>query len=1102
MRVIISLLALVIVGLSLTTAFAANPDWPNGPQDDPADALPDDENYGDQYGFFSYIPDESMPTINPEEIELGAGMHIDRAWQVTTGRSDVVIGMTDTGILWDEPDLIEKVRLNTGELPYPDGFTTHDANGDGVVNVLDYRDDPDLYDANENEVLDAGDVILVFSDGNDDDGNGYIDDIAGWDFLWNDNYPEDDTDAHHGTGVATWTVGKANDGWGHAGACPECMLIPLRVGDGFVGYINHFNEGALYAVDNGASVILHANSTINFNAATKAVLDYAWERNVVYVTILGDAASYHHVYPGAMPRVLPVSSCTHDTTGYEGATSYRRLSNCSGFGDKAFIQAPFDCASTPTGIIAGTAGLIISRAREIGLDPQLSASEIQQIFINTATDIYVPESAEDEDQYPSKPGWDMYFGYGRAHARNAVDSIAPTTIPPEAEITAPGWHSYVDPVRQTAVSVSANINARRAQSFSWELLAASGVEPDSEDFQVVCSDADATQAVSGAVCDFDIDVFTHRWESPLYDAMDFNVTILLNVTDNLGNKATDRRSFFVRRDPTIPDAFPMIFDSSVEAAPQTADIDGDGVHEIILATIGGRVDIIDANGNSKPGWPQYTDADPIFDADNPKNHVLMPAYAGGIIARWPQAVWATPAVGDLEGDGVLDIVAATMEGYVFAWDALGNRKAGFPVSVDVDNAVSDMQEAAIEVGILASPVVEDLDGDGDLEIIAGAMDRHVYVWHHDGAPDGGFPVKCENSQGSAPARIVSTPAVGDMDGDGFKDIVVGTNEKIGRRGATYAIHGQGHNHPDGPMLPGWPVYTLGVTQGILPFIGEGTVTSPSLFDLDGDGNLEATTLSGIGLPVSYDGAGDFQWAAWLLSFGKYSNATAGPGISGLSFVTWADIDLDGYPELINSGNSINYLTLLSIFGHRMHWQAYLYVVNGRTGLSLPYFPRAMEDLVVLYGPSVAVVDEDIWPEILIGSGGYVLHAFNKWGDEPIGWPKFTGAWTSSPTVADITGDGYLEVITGSRDGALFAWRTCGAADTPIETKGYHHDVQNTGNYHKTIPTQEGPKSLYREGPPTCGEDWNNDDDDADDDADNDGNNGDDDDDEDGCGCLT
>ena len=59
-----------------------------------------------------------------------------------------------------------------------------------------------LGDRNGNGMLDAGDLILNFSDGVDDDGNGYVDDIAGWDFMKDDNDPYDDTRYGHGTGEA------------------------------------------------------------------------------------------------------------------------------------------------------------------------------------------------------------------------------------------------------------------------------------------------------------------------------------------------------------------------------------------------------------------------------------------------------------------------------------------------------------------------------------------------------------------------------------------------------------------------------------------------------------------------------------------------------------------------------------------------------------------------------------------------------------------------------------------------------------------------------------------------------------------------------------
>ncbi|MCZ7584371.1 MAG: S8 family serine peptidase [Deltaproteobacteria bacterium] len=250
-----AVLLILVAALWVPAVLAENPDWPNGPADDPRDEPPDDPDFWMEWAFFSYIPDAAIGTIRPEEIPLGSGIHADAAWQVTTGDPSVVIAQTDTGIVWDNLDLIEKVLPHRGELPLPEGASDYDANGDGRFNIRDYDGDSRVDDANGNGVIDANDLTRIFADGVDNDGNGYIDDIAGWDFLWDDNDPTDDTKARHGVGVGWWAAAQTNNGVGSAGVCPECMLIPLRVGDDFVGYVNHLNEGLMYGLDNGADIL-------------------------------------------------------------------------------------------------------------------------------------------------------------------------------------------------------------------------------------------------------------------------------------------------------------------------------------------------------------------------------------------------------------------------------------------------------------------------------------------------------------------------------------------------------------------------------------------------------------------------------------------------------------------------------------------------------------------------------------------------------------------------------------------------------------------------------------------------------------------------------
>ncbi|MBZ0272646.1 FG-GAP-like repeat-containing protein [bacterium] len=1097
----------VAAALHAAPAGAGNPNWPNGPGDDPRDALPDDPLYAAQWSHWSYIPESAMNTIRPAEIALGSGIHVDRAWQVTVGQPSVVIAACDTGVHWDDLDLVEKIPLNTGELPLPEGASVHDANGDDRVNVRDYDMDSRVFDANGNGVIDANDLTRIFEDGIDGDDNGYIDDIAGWDFLWDDNNPFDDTDAKHGTGVAARTAGRTNDGYGYAGTCPECMLMPLRVSDGFVGYVNHFNEAAFYAVDNGARVILHANSTINFTPATRQAIDYAWDHDILYVTILGDAASFHHVYPGALPRAFTVQSFVHDTRNFENAASYLRLSNCSGFGPRALVGASYDCASVPTGIVAGVAGLVYSRGIEVALDPPLSAGEVWQLLIGTVDDVDIPDSWGDPEQFESRPGWDHHFGYGRINARRAIDRIAPGTIPPVAEIVSPDWFAFIDPARVDEIAVTFTAAARRAPSFAYTLEAAPGVEPWEHEFIELCAN-DGVTTDAEVTCPLDPSALSNRADDPVESPFQYNATLRLTVTDSLGNRAVDRRTFYIRRDAALMPTSPLLLESSLEGSPQPVDMDGDGVPELVIAQMNGRVDVIDATGASEPGWPVFVDAYPAFDGASPANHLAARAYSDGLIEPFRQGIWGTPAVGDLDGDGGRDVVVTTMEGFVYAWDADGNLRFGFPVAVDPANAHAADAASRVEIGIYAAPVIADLTGDGRLEIVAAAMDGFVYAWDAGGEILAGFPVACWDPEGLAlPARFIASPAVGDLNGDGILDIVAGTTQIDERNGLAYAIHGDGALHDGGPFLPGWPVRIAGVTQEILPFLGYGIAASPSLADFDGDGRVEAAFLAGISMPVGIDGDGSPTWSGLVALFGKQSAATQFAGLSGMSFLTWADVNADNVPDLLSAGLSVNYMKLLSDYGHRILWESYLYGLDGRTGRQLPYFPLLAEDLMVANGPTVAHLDADVSPEILIGTGGYILHAYNQFGEEAEGFPKFTGQWVSTtPIVADLTGNGYYEVVAGSRDGSIFIWRTCSPAGRTLETRGFHHDERNTGNYTSSILETYAPVDPYD---PFCGDPPPNDDDDDDATGDDDasGNDdadvadaGDDDDDEGCCGC--
>jgi len=1145
-----------------------------------APTLPNDFG-NDNWKLTSATTGEAAIDGNPQELFGVKGASVDLAWQVTTGRPDVLIAVLDSGIRWQDqlPDLVNKLHLNRGELPPPEGSTNTadpwDRNGDGVFNMQDYAGDSRVTDRNGNGMLDPEDLIFIFSDGVDDDHNGYVDDIAGWDFFEDDNDPLDEVRYGHGTGEAEDSNAEANNGIGDVGTCPSCMVMPVRVGDSFVAEVNNFAQGVLFATDSGARVVQEALGTLNNSSLAQTAIDYAYRRGVVVIASAADEESNHHNYPANYNHTVEVNSVTKFVELNGSAQtphSYLYLNGCTNFGGHIAMAVPSSsCSSEATGKSSGMAGLVVAAAlNEIDrghltryptgdggvADFPLSANEVKQLLTLTTDDINfdaqppLPQNYATSlpfpgvmmsQRFPSIAGWDQYFGYGRVNANSAVRRVAAGMMPPEAEIDAPGWFAVIDP-DSAFLAISGRVAANRATSYTYSVEVAAGIQPAESAFAAVGAGTHSTPA-EGVLAQVPLGELAarlpHGVDGSAVDANGkpdpdrFTFTVRIRVVDNLGNRGEDRRVFVLHRDPDLVGGAPRRLGSDGAASPVIVDLNGDGVDDVILATSDGIVHAYQGTALTElPGWPVHSDGLEV--------HGDAPAFRSGEIPASPSAaILGAPAVGDLDGDGRPEVVAADVQGKLYVWEADGTPRAGFPVSTlaaysyshrserdlltedgqvpDRTNRHTDQNRLARGFG--ASPALGNLDGsaDGSLEIIIGALDRHVYAWHADGTPVTGWPalikdpakvqsvdpvtnevVLTADAHAAIGTKIIAPVSLGDLDGDGSLDVVVGVNEEYEEKpnarfrnptivlyqnanvltsgnGRTYALFHDGVAHGSTPLdhgwnpdafMPGWPVKVAILNLELLPTVGTGVNGSPALADLDQDGRSEVAVFSFLGPAYVFNGLGQSFFGDFAPGLAKTLAADALGADSN-------SVDKPAYPglgggvlaQMAGPGGGFQFIAPTAGLGKLVDANLPAWQTPGDNQLSVwdvanadgsvgsgnfrPAFPRVVTDLQFLTSAAVADIDGDGLPEALAGSGVYDLHAFNIDGAEPTGWPKFTSGWmTATAAVGDIDGDGRLEVVSVTREGDLFVWHASGAECSDVPWRQNHHDAWHTSNYER------------------------------------------------------
>ena len=201
-------------------------------------------------------------------------------WAQTTGGSEQVIAILDTGVDTEHPDLKNKIWQNPGEIP-----------GNGI----------------------------------DDDGNGLIDDVNGWDYINNDNDPKDDNS--HGTHVAGIAAAETNNGIGIAGVNWQAKIMPLKVFQSSGrGDASTISQGIIYAANKGATAI-----NMSFGSYARSITMENALANAYATSILVAAAGNDGVdVDGCIPRGINFPAALSYVLGVQSPDGSFSNSDCNG----------------------------------------------------------------------------------------------------------------------------------------------------------------------------------------------------------------------------------------------------------------------------------------------------------------------------------------------------------------------------------------------------------------------------------------------------------------------------------------------------------------------------------------------------------------------------------------------------------------------------------------------------------------------------------------------------------------------------------------------------------------------------------------------------